>query len=79
MLIDSPWLSNVSNSVWQWLTRMRVPERPGWVRFSQDGALLEPGARSGLGISCLALKTCAMLGLTSRLSQGELEGWIAHI
>ena len=79
MLTDHPWLSDLSNSVWRWLTQMRVPEHPGWVRFCQDGALLGPGERSGLGISCLALKTCVMLGLTSRLSQSELDGWIAHI
>lgn len=78
-MIDPPWLSDLSDNIWQWLTGLRVPGRPGWLRVCQDGALLEPGESAGLGISCLALKTSMMLGLTSRLPQGELAGWIEHI
>jgi hypothetical protein len=58
---------------------LSVPNHPGWVRFCREGALLEPSEKTGLGISCLALKTCVMLGLVARLLQGELEGWVNHI
>ena len=77
--MEDSWLVSLGDCVFDWLDGLKVSGHPGCIRFCQDGALLEPGERSGLGISCLALKTCAMLGLTSRLSQGELEGWIAHI
>jgi hypothetical protein len=73
------WLPGVTDAVWQWLMSLRVPGRPGWIRVSRRGGCLEPGERAGLGISCLALKTCWMLGLTPRLPLHELRGWIAHI
>jgi hypothetical protein len=79
MATDCQWLSDLRDSVWEWLAQMRVPDHPGWIRFCQDGALLEPAERVGLGISCLALKICVMLGLIPRLPQAELDGWVEHI
>jgi hypothetical protein len=79
MLADDQWLSDLRNSVWQWLLSLSVPSHPGWIRFCSNGALLEPGEKSGLGISCLALKTCVMLGLASRLPDNDLRDWALHI
>ncbi|MGQ9574278.1 MAG: hypothetical protein ACUVUC_03095 [Thermoguttaceae bacterium] len=73
------WLAGLADSIWEWLARVRTAGRPGWVRFCPSGACLAPGPKAGLGASCLALKTCAMLGLTPRLPDGELHQWIAHI
>ncbi len=79
MQTDCHWLYDLSNKVWEWLTQRRVPSHPGWICFCRNGASLEPGERAGLGISCLALKTCVMLGLLSCFDDGELEGWTDHI
>jgi hypothetical protein len=76
---DERWLRGLADGVWGWLSGLRAPGRPGWVRLCREGALVEPGPRAGLGVSCLALKTCAMLGLLPRLEPGEAEGWVRHI
>ena len=73
------WLIDLSENIYQFIMDLSVPNHPGWVRFCREGALLEPSEKSGLGISCLALKTCVMLGLAVRLPQNELKGWTQHI
>ncbi len=73
------WLETLADEIWEWFLTIHVPDRPGWVRFCSEGALFEPGDRSGLGMSCLALKTLYMLNLTDRLSPGELADWVRYI
>lgn len=76
---DISWLANLNESVWGWLSALRVSGHPGWVRHCKEGALFEPGIRRGLGTSCLALKIIHMLGLYDRLEVGELADWTQHI
>ena len=78
-LNECPWLRRLSDEVWDWLEHMQIPGRPGWIRLCRSGALIEPGRRSGLGFSCLALKTCVMLGLVQRVPAPDLTAWISHI
>jgi len=73
------WLASLTDHVSDWMDKLKISGHPGWICPCLNGALLEPGEQSGLGLSCLALKTCVMLGLTSRLAAGALEGWIKHI
>lgn len=73
------WLREAKELIWRWMERLRVAGHPGWIRFCEKGALLEPGPRAGLGISCLALKICLMLGLERYLARRELDEWIEFI
>lgn len=73
------WLETLGNEIWEWVLTLRVPGRPGWVRFCPEGALFEPGERAGLGMGWLALKTLSMLNCLHRLAPGELEGWVGYI
>ena len=72
-------LENLGDEIWEWFLTLRIPEHPGWVRFCREGAVFEPGAKAGLGMSCLALKTLHMLNMLERLDPGEKESWTAYI
>ena len=76
---EAPWLSTLSEQVWTWFSPLRIREQPGWVRFCHKGALLKPGPRAGLGISCLSLRLCAILGLLPRIPGDEFAQWIQYI
>lgn len=73
------WLRDLGEMIWQWMERLRIPGKPGWIRFCEKGGVLQPGIRTGLGVSCLALKTCLMLGLERNLDCRELTAWTKHI
>ena len=74
-----PWVRTLSDDVWQWFQAVHDKNHPGRVRWCLEGDLFMPGARAGLGASCLALKTLTMLGLLDRLEPGVLAAWVDHI
>jgi hypothetical protein len=73
------WLEELSDKIMSWLLSLRVPAHPGQFRFCREGATFHPGPRAGLGISCLALKICIMLGRLSVIQKDELDGWLEHV
>ena len=73
------WMMGLADDIDAWLARLETEHGPGCYRYCEEGAVFEPGPRSGLGISCFVLKTMHILGLTRRLGEERLDAWVRRI
>lgn len=54
-------------------------QQVGWYRLCNDGGLITPGPRAGLGFSCFAAKVMIQCGLWDTIPLHDRTAWIRHI
>ena len=73
------WCLDLSEGVGLWLSTLYDAARPGLVKYSRRGNLLEPSVTAGLGASCLALKVAYQIGMWDDLEPKVRRGWVDHV
>ncbi|MGF1506663.1 MAG: hypothetical protein GYB64_01130 [Chloroflexi bacterium] len=71
------WLTALKQSIPAWLQTLY--DRPGFIRFSREGNIIEPTERTGLGASALALKVAYQIDWWPQLDQATRTGWCGHL
>ncbi|MDM8515624.1 hypothetical protein QUF76_05445 [Desulfobacterales bacterium HSG16] len=73
------WISEIGDSVIEWLKTVNLPDHPGYYRYSKEGALLNSSRFSGLGFSCLALRTYHIINKLDQIDKEDFESWVQYI